>query len=163
MELLALDNRVLFIGQTVGYGGSRFTKDLETMENSKKIELPVIEEMQMGISTGLALEGFIPVSIYPRFDFLLLAANQLVNHLDKMKELSQGQFDPKVIIRTVVGSRDPYPGPQHCKDHTDAFRLMLTNVYIKKLTKLEEIVQEYKAALKRKQSSLLIEIGDLYI
>ena len=49
----------------------------------KKIELPVFEDVQMGLSTGLALQGFIPITCYPRFDFLILAMNQLVNHLTK--------------------------------------------------------------------------------
>ena len=35
----------------------------------------------MGISTGLTGNGYIPVSCYPRFDFLILAMNQLINHL----------------------------------------------------------------------------------
>ncbi len=164
MEYLAKDPRVLFLGQTVEYGGSRFTKDLENLSKSKRIELPVTEEMQMGISTGLALQGYIPISIYPRFDFLLLAANQLVNHLDKMYEMSSGQFNPKVIVRTVVGSRHPFdPGPQHRQDHTNAFEHLLEHTYVKKLIKSEEIFEEYKQALERKGPSLLIEVGDLYL
>ena len=51
----------------------------------------------MGISTGLALNGFIPVSCYPRFDFLILALNQLVNHLDKLDKMSSKQLKAKVI------------------------------------------------------------------
>ena len=47
------------------------------------IELPVAEEMQMGMSFGMSLDGTIPISIYPRWNFLLCAINQLVNHLDK--------------------------------------------------------------------------------
>ena len=53
----------------------------------------------MGISTGLALSGYVPVTCYPRFDFLLLAMNQLVNHLDKIRVMSNNEFQPKVIIR----------------------------------------------------------------
>ena len=43
----------------------------------------------MGLSLGLALQGFVPVSIYPRIDFLLSATNQLVNHLDKIRLMSK--------------------------------------------------------------------------
>ena len=103
MEMLAQDERVLFLGQTVGFPGSRFTyKTFKDIPLEKRIELPIIEEAQMGICAGLALGGYIPVSVYPRFDFVLLAANQLVNHHDKLEELSDGQFKPKVIINTVV-------------------------------------------------------------
>ena len=63
--------------------------------------------MQLGITNGLALNNFIPVSIFPRWNFLLLAANQLINHLDKLSVMSQGKFKTKVIIRTSIGSQRP--------------------------------------------------------
>ena len=43
----------------------------------------------MGMTIGLLMAGKIPVSIYPRWNFLLLAINQLVNHLDKLTEDSE--------------------------------------------------------------------------
>jgi len=164
MELLSENSRVVFLGQTVGYPGSRFTYGtLESIPREKRIELPIMEEVQMGMSIGLALEGYIPVSIYPRFDFILLTMNQLVNHLDKIEEMSQGQFKPKVIIRTVVGSREPlYPGPQHCQDYTESLKNMLTNIDVVRLDKSEIIVPTYEKALYSHRSSLIIELGDLH-
>ncbi len=164
MELLGKDPRTIFIGQTVGYSGSRFTYGtLNKVPMEKRLELPIMEESQMGISIGLALEGYIPVSIYPRIDFVMLAMNQLVNHLDKMYEMSQGQINPRIIIRATVGSIKPlHPGPQHSKDQTNTLEKALDNVYIKKLTRAEEIVPEYIAALKRKGPSLLIDDGNFH-
>ena len=162
MELLAQDERVIFLGQTVVYRGSTIWGSVKDISEKKRIELPIMEEVQMGMSIGLALEGFIPVSIYPRMDFMILATNQLVNHLDKAKELSKGQFNPKVIIRTLLGSKDPlYPGPQHCQDHTAAYKLMLTNVDTIKLDRIKDIVQTYKNALESDKSSLIIEAASL--
>ena len=101
------------------------------IDNSKKIELPLIEDTQMGMSIGLSLEGYIPISIYPRIDFLIIAMNQLVNHLEKIEEMSCGQFKPKVIIRTAIGSTKPlYPGLQHCSDYSDALKCILKNVNV---------------------------------
>ena len=74
-------------------------------KKKKKIELPVFEDTQMGMSIGLALNGFVPITCYPRFDFLVVAFNQLVNHLDKIKFMSEKQFNPKIIIRTSIGSK----------------------------------------------------------
>ena len=37
----------------------------------------------MGMTLGLALEGFFQCC-FPRFDFVLLGLNQLVNHMDKL-------------------------------------------------------------------------------
>ena len=61
------------------------TNTLSDVPKEKLLEMPVDEEMQMGMTNGLAVAGTVPVSIYPRWNFLLLAVNQLVNHLDRMK------------------------------------------------------------------------------
>ena len=72
--------------------------------------MQVAEDMKMGISIGMALDGLIPISIYPRVDFLLCAINQLVNHLDLIEEMSNGEFIPGIIIRTQIGNTKPlYP------------------------------------------------------
>ncbi len=165
MKLLARDKRVMFLGQNVVYPGGIMSSSLQEIPNSKKIELPAIEDAQMGMSLGLSLEGYIPVSIYPRIDFLIIAINQLVNHLDKIEEMSCGQFKPKVIIRTAIGSTKPlHPGLQHCSDYTEGLKHMLKNVKVIKLTRSKDIITAYKYALNRKdgKSTLLIEVADLY-
>ena len=165
MKLLAKDKRVIFLGQNIVYPGSIMSSSLQDIPNSKKIELPLIEDAQIGMSIGLSLEGYIPVSIYPRIDFLIIATNQLVNHLDKIEEMSCGQFRSKVIVRTAIGSTKPlYPGIQHCSDYTEGLRHMLKNIDVIKLTKSRDIVPAYKHALKRKdaKSTILIEVADLY-
>ena len=99
MDLLAKDSRTIFLGQAVEYPGTAMHKNLTNVSSEKLYELPVAEEMQMGITIGLALNGNIPISIYPRWNFLLLAMNQLVNHLDRMPHISNGGYKPKVIVR----------------------------------------------------------------
>lgn len=158
MSMLAQNKDVVFLGQCVKYPGHIMYGTLEHIPDDRKIELPVFEDTQIGMGIGLALEGFIPVSIFPRMDFLIIAANQLVNHLDKIEDMSRGQFKPKVIIRTMVGSITPmYPGPQHCQDHTDALLCMLPSIDIVKLTEADEILPAYRKALKSERSTILIE------
>jgi hypothetical protein len=162
MRLLAENPRAIFVGQTVGYPGSPIFKSLEGIPEYRRIEMPVIEETQMGAATGMALAGYLPISIFPRFDFMILGTNQLVNHLDKMYELSQGQFDPKVIIRTAVGTKNPInPGPQHCQDHTEAYSRLLTHVNVRKIESADQLVPAYQEALDAKTSTLLIESAKL--
>ena len=163
MNLLAKDPRTIFIGQNLIYGGTSMFWTLQEIPKEKRIELPVLEEVQMGMSLGMALEGLVPISVYPRMDFLICATNQLVNHLDKAAEMSDGQFKPVVIIRTAVGSTNPLmPGPQHCQDHTDALRLMCKNINVVKLEKAEQIVPEYQKALNSDRPTILVEIPDMY-
>ena len=115
MLWLAEQHNTLFLGQSVAYPGNVIYKNLAEVPAEKKLELPVFEETQMGMSIGLAMEGFVPVSVFPRFNFLLCAASQLINHLDKIPHMTDGELTPKVIIKTMVGSIKPlHPGIQHC-------------------------------------------------
>jgi pyruvate/2-oxoglutarate/acetoin dehydrogenase E1 component len=165
MELLAAKNESIFIGQSVEVAGTTMRTTLETIDSSKLIELPVEEDFQMGLANGLAMAGYLPVSIFPRWNFLLLAVNQMVNHLDKFKELTRLDVPPKVIIRTGVGSEFPLnPGPQHTGDFTKAFELMCPSINIVRLDHADSIFSEYEKALNRTDgiSTLLIEWGDKY-
>lgn len=163
MNLLGEQEKVLFVGQNVLYGGTSMYHTFKQLPKEKMIEVPVFEEIQAGICTGLALEGFLPISIYPRMDFLILALNQIINHLDKAQKMSDGQFKPKVIFRTAIGSTEPLmPGPQHCQDYTEALKLMCTNINVVKLTSAEMVYPEYEKALHSDKSTILIELPDLY-
>ncbi len=165
MEYLAKFENTKFIGQSVEVAGTAMRNTLLSLDQSKLIELPVEEDFQMGLAVGMALTGLVPVSIFPRWNFLLLATNQIVNHLDKLKELTQSDNPGKVIIRTGIGSVNPlHPGPQHTGDFTDAFKLMCPNINIVRLDTADSIFPEYKKAYDRDDgiSSLLVEWSDKY-
>jgi pyruvate/2-oxoglutarate/acetoin dehydrogenase E1 component len=164
MEYLAAKKNTVFLGQSVNIPGTAMFNTLKDIDIKKKIELPVAEEMQMGMSLGMALEGYLPVTIYPRWNFLLLATNQLVNHLDKISEISNNQINPQIIIRTAVGSVRPLdPQSQHKGDFTNAFKQMCKNIDIYKIIKPNEVFTTYKKVLKNKKKiSIVIEIADFY-
>lgn len=165
MEFLARDSRVLFLGQAVACPGTAMSNTFRDVDPSKLLELPVNEEMQMGITNGLAIDGRVPVSVFPRWNFLLLAVNQLVNHLDKFSLMSNSEFKPKAIIRTGIGSERPlHPQHQHVGDFTDAFRAMCSNIEVIRLDETEQIMPAYERALYRDdgRSTLIVEHGDYY-
>jgi len=165
MQYLAGMSNALFLGQSICFPGHAMFSTLEdaNVPMDKRLELPVFEDTQMGISIGLALGGFLPISIYPRMDFLIIAMNQLVNHLDRMEEMSHRRFQPKVIIRTMVGSKKPLDaGPQHTNDYTEALDSMLTTVSVIKLTTAENILPVYREAARSTRSSIIVEMADLY-
>jgi pyruvate/2-oxoglutarate/acetoin dehydrogenase E1 component len=165
MDWLSKMPETLFLGQAVEYPGTAMTNTLKDVPKNKLLEMPVAEEMQMGISIGLAVNGTIPISIYPRWNFLLLATNQLVNHLDKMLVYSNGEFKPKVIIRTSIGSERPInPQIQHTGDFSDAFKLILKTVEIIILDEPNQIFPAYQKAFNRNDgySTIIVEYGDYY-
>jgi len=165
MNYLASQPNTLFLGQAVACKGTGMSNTLVDIDLKKRLELPVCEEMQMGMTNGLALQGIVPISIFPRWNFLMCAVNQLVNHLDKIKAMSDGQFIPKAIIRTAIGSERPlHPQSQHIGDFSDAFRLMLQNVDVVRLSEPDDILPEYEKAYAREdgKSTILVEYGDYY-
>ena len=137
MNYLSKNRKTIFIGQAVSVPGTAMSTTLVDIKKDKKIELPVTEEMQMGITVGMLMSGLIPVSIYPRWNFLLLSINQLVNHLDKLNIMTKKQlleFDslwrgilPKQCSHCRVLADFPWTlggvsagsasGPRPCKNH----------------------------------------------
>ena len=165
MNYLAKNERTIFLGQAVKVPGTSMSNTFKEINPNKLIELPVAEEMQMGITNGLAINGLIPVSVFPRWNFLLLAMNQLINHLDKIKLMSNDGYKTKVIIRTGIGSEKPlHPQYQHVGDFTDAVKKMCTNIEIIKLNEVKDIFPSYKKALEREdgKSTIVVEYGDYY-
>ena len=111
--------------------------------------------MQMGMSLWYGFRRYIPVTIYPRWNFLLLATNQLVDHLDKISKISNNKINPQIIIRTAVGSIRPLdPLSQHRGDFSQAFKQMCKNIDIYKITKANEVFKTYKKVLNNKKDIL---------
>ncbi len=165
MTYLGEHKDVLFIGQSIEYPGTPMYGTLEHVPPEKKHEVPVFEETQLGMSIGLAFEGYVPVSIFPRFNFLLVAMDQLVNHLDKIPHISQGKLAPKVIVRTMVGGVRPLDaGVQHGGNFTEGLKQMLEHVVVEDLTEADMIFPAYQQALERTdgKSTVLVEYGDYY-
>jgi pyruvate/2-oxoglutarate/acetoin dehydrogenase E1 component len=163
MKLCMEDSSTIFIGQQIVYYGNPMSKTIEGLPKERMIETPVMEETQMGMTVGLAMAGHRVVSFYPRWDFLICASNQLINHLDKLEAMSDGEWKPNVIIRVGKGSDKPLdPGHQHKADYTDAFKLMVTNCTIEKLDSPEKILPAYKIALSKGGIHILVEYPELY-
>ncbi len=163
MEWLGEKDNTLFLGQATLFSGHAISGTLTKIPKEKLIELPVMEEVQMGMCTGLSLEGYVPISIYPRFNFMMLAINQLVNHMDKMKEMSKGMLVPKVIVRVAVGARKPLNGgSQHTQDFTESIKHMLTDTVLVELTEPEQVFSTFEDAYNRDGSTVVVEWGDFY-
>jgi pyruvate/2-oxoglutarate/acetoin dehydrogenase E1 component len=165
MAWLGEKDDTIFLGQACAVSGHAISSTLEEVPIEKRIELPVFEETQMGMSTGMALEGFTTITMYPRFDFFILACNQLVNHLDKMQEMSEEKMRPRVIIRVAVGSKTPIDaGPQHTQNHIEAFKLMVPDIEVVDLIEPEQVFPAFKKAYEREDSkpTLIIEHSEFY-
>jgi pyruvate dehydrogenase E1 component beta subunit len=160
MNILAEIPNSIFLGQQVA--SENFYNTLDDIPMHKRREMPVAEEMQMGISIGMSLEGYLPISIYQRMDFLPRAMDQIVNHLNLIEELSRGLYKPRVIIRTTVGATSPFNvGKQHNKDLTYLMREAV-DFPVLKVTTPQEVHNAYSMAREIEDSICIIELQDLY-
>ena len=161
MNMVGNHSRSIILGQAVAANGTGMTASFAGVPREKLLELPVFENTQMGMSIGLSLAGELPLSVYPRWNFLLCATEQLVLHLDKLPVYSA--WRPKVLIRVAVATDDPMdPGPQHLGDFSWPFRQMLRTVKVVQLEEPGEICPAYYDAMNSKGSTILVEYVALY-
>jgi 2-oxoisovalerate dehydrogenase E1 component len=107
------DGRVLILGEDVEgpYGGAfKVTKDLSQLFPGRVINTPISEAAILGICNGLALRGMRPVCEFMFGDFILLAADQFVNHAAKFRYMYNDKVRVPVVIRTPMGGRRGYGG-----------------------------------------------------
>ncbi len=165
MEWLAGKPDTLFVGQTAAVPGTFMFQTLRDVPKDRALEFPVNESFQMQFSLGLALEGYVPVAVYPRQNFLLLAMGDMSNMIDKLAAMTNGEVSPKIIIRVATGPFKPvHPGHQHIGNFAAGFRKMFDWIEVVELNEPQDIFPAYQRAYDRKdnRATLIIEDGNFY-
>lgn len=106
---------VVLIGEDVldPYGGAfKVVKGLSTAYPEKVFSSPISEAGIIGIAGGMAIKGLRPVVEIMFGDFIMLGADQIINHLSKFNYMYANQVSCPVVIRTPMGGRRGY-GPTH--------------------------------------------------
>jgi pyruvate/2-oxoglutarate/acetoin dehydrogenase E1 component len=161
-KLGEMDNTV-FLGQQILFPGNPMSGTLINVPKEKMIELPVMEDSQMGMSLGMAMTGKFVITFYPRWDFLICAANQLVNHVDKIELMSNGQWKPNIIIRVAKGSEIPLnPGPQHRGNYFNEFQSITQTVKFFDCLTVDDIENAYNHAINEGGITLINEYPEKY-
>lgn len=161
MSKFGLNEKVIFFGQQI-QEPDNFYNTLVGIDKKKIREMPIAEEMQMGLSIGMSLEGYLPISIYQRMDFLPRLMDQIINHLNLISDLSNDRFNPKIIIRTTIGTTKPMDcGLQHCKDLT-SLMLEACDFPVAVLDTADAVHYWYEFARNSEKSVLLIEKQENY-
>ena len=140
--------------------GRRFLYAKSELKDTQLIETPVAENLIVSSAIGLSIEGFKPVVYIERFDFVLNAMDTIVNHLDKIKNLSNGEFDPKVIIRTVIGNKYTplFTGVTHVQNFIKTFQFSISIPVIQLPKNSQKIMDIYT----KNQNCIIVEEKDLY-
>ncbi len=107
--------KVFAIGQGLWspwYVGNTMTDLDKLFGKARVIDTPVSELACTGAAVGASLCGYRPIVIHPRMDFMILAADQIVNQAAKWRHMLGGQASPAVTIRAIV-NRGGEQGAQH--------------------------------------------------
>jgi pyruvate dehydrogenase E1 component beta subunit len=112
---MARDPKCLTIGQGLWspwYVGRSMDGLDKKFGLDRVIDTPVSEQATTGIAIGAALNGYKPIVIHPRMDFMVLATDQIVNQAAKWRHMLGGGVSPSVVIRGII-NRGGEQGAQH--------------------------------------------------
>ncbi len=112
---LEASEQVYLLGEDLldPYGGAfKVTRSLSSDFPERVITTPVSEAGIVGVGVGMAMRGYLPVIEIMFGDFLMLAADQILNHAAKFNWISGGAVEVPIVIRTPMGGRRGY-GPTH--------------------------------------------------
>jgi pyruvate dehydrogenase E1 component beta subunit len=102
------DERVFCIGEDIGicggWGGAfTVTLGLEEEFPARMINTPISENGFFGVALGAAMMGLRPIADLQYADFALLAMDQIVNQIAKMRYMSGGKITVPLTMRAPIG------------------------------------------------------------
>ena len=157
-EKIVADERVLFIGEDIlsPYGGAfKVAKELSFLAPEKVFSTPISESAIVGISNGLALNGFKPFAEIMFGDFITLAFDQIVNHASKFHHMYNRKATCPVVIRTPMGGHRGY-GPTHSQT-LDKFLVGIDNIKTVAINTFFDPAIIFHAILKEQHPVIVIE------
>jgi pyruvate dehydrogenase E1 component beta subunit len=107
--------KVFAIGQGLWspwYVGNTMTDLDKLFGKARVIDTPVSELACTGAAVGASLCGYRPIVIHPRMDFMVLAADQVINQAAKWRHMLGGQASPAITVRAII-NRGGEQGAQH--------------------------------------------------
>jgi len=123
-ECMANDESVVILGEDVGrYGGSyRVSEGLISKYGEKRvIDTPIAELSIVGNAVGMAIAGLRPIAEIMTVNFSLLAMDQIINHMAKLRFMSGGKITLPMVVRMPGGvSR------QLAAQHSESYEALYT-------------------------------------
>lgn len=150
----------IFIGYNVARGDAMGT--LKGVPADQKLETPVAENLMSGLAIGMSFEGFLPVLYFERHDFMLVAADAIGNHIDKIERISHGEYKVPVIIRAVEAFGGPfYSGPTHHQDFTGVMKELVSFPVMDPVTGVD-VLKAFRGSKESGRPAMIIERKSRY-
>ncbi len=113
------------VGEDVGHlrgGPYGATKDALLDFPDRVLSAPICENGFSGLALGAAMAGMRPIVELMFPDFALVAADQLFNHIAKVRYMYGGTVPIPIVVRTRTAQGRGF-GPQHSADPSGLFAL----------------------------------------
>ena len=123
---MADDESVLVLGEDVGADGGVFraTDGLMKRFGDERVrDTPLAEAGIVGLSIGLALQGFRPVAEIQFSGFIYPCIDQLANHASRFRTRTRGRLTCPLVVRTPWGG-----GVKAFEHHSESNEAMFTNI-----------------------------------
>jgi pyruvate dehydrogenase E1 component beta subunit len=144
-EEMERDENIVMIGEDIGFIGGNFKTSVGLMEKYGDLRVkdsPISEAGIVGMGVGMALTGLRPVVELMFSDFLLIAADQVINQAAKIRYMSGGQAIVPLTIRCPIGA-----GRSSAAQHSQSMQALVSHFPGMKVV-LPSTAQEAKGLLK---------------
>ena len=120
------DAQVLVLGEDVGSDGGVFRATdglLKAFGPERVFDTPLAEAGIVGLSVGLALQGFRPVAEIQFTGFIYPAIDQLANHASRFRARTRGRLTCPLVLRSPCGG-----GIRAIEHHSESPEAMFANI-----------------------------------
>jgi len=118
---MAIDERVLVLGEDVGVNGGVFraTVGLQDRFGSERvIDTPLAESLIAGMAVGLAAQGLRPVAEIQFMGFIYSVLDQMLSHASRLRNRTRGRLTCPMVLRAPFGGG--IHAPEHHSESTEA-------------------------------------------
>ncbi|MCG2790142.1 MAG: alpha-ketoacid dehydrogenase subunit beta [Actinomycetia bacterium] len=125
-EEMALDNKIILMGEDIGPQGGVFGTSrglYEKYGSSRVMDTPISENSFVGAAVGAAITGLRPIVEIMYIDFITLAMDQIINQAAKIKYMFGGKAKVPLVIRTQGGG-----GKGNASHHSQSLELFFCHI-----------------------------------
>ena len=120
------DKRVILLGEDVGLDGGVFRASdglFKRFGPERVIDTPIAEATIVGLSVGLAAQGFLPVAEIQFSGFIYPCIDQLANHASRFRTRTRGRLTCPLVVRAPNGG-----GTKALEHHSESPEAMFAHI-----------------------------------
>jgi len=120
------DKRVILLGEDVGLDGGVFRASdglFKRFGPERVIDTPIAEATIVGLSVGLAAQGFLPVAEIQFSGFIYPCIDHLANHASRFRTRTRGRLTCPLVVRAPNGG-----GTKALEHHSESPEAMFAHI-----------------------------------